>query len=106
MPEEGIYRVKFLSLWMCRVLSQRHLGAFLNKHVHACEGERGTCRNRVSYTRLKEISRWGIVQPDKMRVGRRYISTYKHHQKKKKKKIVNVQQKPTSLNDSVDSNTL
>ena len=92
---------------MCQVLSQCHLGAFLNKHVHACEGERGTCRNRVSYTRLKEISRWSIVQPDKMRVGRRYIGTYKHHQKKKKKKkkfkVVDVQLKPTSLSDSVDS---
>jgi len=32
-------------------------------------GERGTCRDRVSYTRIKEISRWSIVQPDKMRIG-------------------------------------
>jgi len=36
-----------------------------------CESgrEKGTCRDRISYTRLKETSRRSIVQPDKMRVG-------------------------------------
>jgi len=29
--------------------------------MHESGGERGTCRDRVSYTRLKEISRWSIV---------------------------------------------